>query len=161
MKTEKISKMALYICIGIILVCFVLFMTIGYDNPVGDYNEPKLTNLIMWLMYAMGLVTVIITIWSVIHGIQSNKGAAANATSGVPGGKISFFTMLLMIASLAIGAITGIGEPDFTAADGTVTTGTWVTVVDAFCISIAIMFIAAIIVVAISMTGILTKSASK
>ena len=50
MKTEKISKLVLGICIGIIVVCFGLFLTIGYDNPVGDYNEPQLTDVIMWLM---------------------------------------------------------------------------------------------------------------
>ena len=55
MKVEKVSKMALYICVGIILVCFALFLTIGYDNPVGEYNEPMLTDVIMWLMYALAL----------------------------------------------------------------------------------------------------------
>lgn len=161
MKIEKISKMALYICIGIILVCFALFLTIGYDNPVGDNNEPLLTDVLMWLMYAMVITTAALTVWSVVRSIQSNKGNDPAATTGVPGGKITLFTILLLVASLAIGVVFGLGETEFTASDGTVTTAGWVTVVDAFCVSIGILTVAAAAAVVVSMTGILTKSASK
>ena len=161
MKIEKISKMALYICIGIIVVCFALFMTIGYNNPVGDTNEPLLTDVVMWLMYLMIIATAILTIWGVICGIRSNKGNDPAASTGVPGGKITLFTIILLIASLVIRVVLGLGEPDFTASDGTVTTGGWVTVVDAFCVSIGILIVAAAIAVAVSMTGVLAKSASK
>ncbi|MBQ1634808.1 MAG: hypothetical protein II050_08985 [Bacteroidaceae bacterium] len=153
--------MALYICIGIIVVCFALFMTIGYNNPVGDTNEPLLTDVVMWLMYLMIIATAILTIWGVICGIRSNKGNDPAASTGVPGGKITLFTIILLIASLAVGVVLGLGEPDFTASDGTVTTGGWVTVVDAFCVSIGILIVAAAIAVAVSMTGVLAKSASK
>lgn len=161
MKIEKISKMALYICIGIILVCFGAFLTIGYDNSMGDYNEPKLTDLIMWLMYILVAVTAAMTVWSVVRGIQSNKGNDSSATTGVPGGKITMFTVCLLVVSLVVGYVLGLGETDFTASDGTVTTGGWVTMVDAFCVSIGILLVAAAIAVGVSMTGILTKSASK
>ena len=146
MKIEKISKMALYICIGVILVCFALFLTIGYDNPVGDYNEPKLRSGI---------------IWSAIKSLQNSKGVNHAAIRGVPGGKIAICTLLLLVASLVIGIVFGLGEPDFTASDGTVTTGPWVTVVDMFCVSIGIMFVAAIVAVGVSMTGLVSKTASK
>ena len=144
MKIEKISKTALYICIGVILVCFALFLTIGYDNPVGDYNEPKLTDLIMWLMYIMAIVTALLICWSAVKSLQNSKGVNHAAIRGVPGGIVS-----------------GLGEPDFTASDGTVTTGAWVTVVDMFCVSIGIMFVAAILAVGVSMTGLVSKTASK
>ena len=161
MKIEKISKMALYICIGIILVSFAAFLTIGYDNPVGDYNEPKLTDLIMWLMYIMAIVTAVLIIWSAIKSLQNSKGVNHAAIRGVPGGKIAICTLLLLVASLVIGIVFGLGEPDFTASDGTVTTGPWVTVVDMFCVSIGIMFVAAIVAVGVSMTGLVSKTASK
>ena len=161
MKIEKISKMALYICIGIILVSFAAFLTIGYDNPVGDNNEPLLTDVIMWLMYALVIATAGLTIWSGIRGMMSSKGSDPAASTGVPGGKVSLITWGLFIASLVIGLVLGLGESDFTAADGTVTTGGWVTVVDAFCVSIGILIVAATIAVIVSMTGILTHSAIK
>ena len=161
MKIEKISKMALYICVGIILVCFGAFLTIGYDNPMGDYNEPLLTDVIMWLMYLLIAATAILTVWSVVRSIQSNKGKDSGATTGVPGGKITAFTVVLLVVSLVVGVLLGLGETDFTASDGTITTAGWVTVVDAFCVSIGILLVAAAAAVGVSMTGILTKSASK
>ena len=161
MKIEKISKMALYICVGIILVCFGAFLTIGYDNPMGDYNEPLLTDVIMWLMYLLIAATAILTVWSVVRSMQSNKGNDSGATTGVPGGKITAFTVVLLIVSLVVGVLLGLGETDFTASDGTITTAGWVTVVDAFCVSIGILLVAAAAAVGVSMTGILTKSSSK
>ena len=161
MKIEKISKMALYVCVGIILLCFALFLTIGYDNPVGDYNEPRLTNIIMWLMYIMAFVTAVLVIWSVIRGIQNAKGTDSASTTGVPGRKIAIMTLCLLVLSFVIGIVCGLGAEDYTAADGTVTTAGWVTVVDAFCISIAIMFLAAAAAVGVSMSGIMAKGAAK
>ena len=161
MKIQVISERVLALCIAIIVVCFGAFLTIGYDNPVGDYNEPQLTELIMWLMYLLVVVTAGLTVWSVIKSARSNKGNDSAAATGVPGGKITMFTILLLIVSLAVGLVTGLDEVPFTAADGTVTTAGWVTVVDMFIGSIYILTIAAVLAVAISMSGILTKSASK
>lgn len=161
MKIEKISSRVLLVCVAVIIVCFGAFMTIGYDNLVGDYNEPMLTDVIMWLMYVLVAVTAALTIWSLIRSAQANKGNDPAATTGVPGGKITLFTAGLTIASLVVGWVCGLGETDFTTTSGSVTTAGWVTVVDVFMVSMGILFLAAAIAVAISMTGIATKSASK
>ena len=161
MKIEKISKMALSICVGVILVCFALFFGVGYDNPTGDYNEPVMTDVLMWLMYIMVVVTAILTLWSIIRISQSNKGIDSSLSTGVPSGKITLFTIVLLFGSLIVGVIFGWGETDFTAVDGTVTSAGWVTVVDAFCVSIGILMLVAIATVGVSMSGFLTKSASK
>lgn len=161
MKIEKISSRVLGACVVLIIVCFAAFFCIGYDNPVGNNNEPILTDVIMWLMYALTAVTAVLTVWSLVRSSQSNKGNDPAATTGVPGGKITLFTTFLTIASLAIGWVCGLGETEFTASDGTVTSAGWVTVVDMFCISMGILFLSAAIAVAVSMTGILTKSANK
>ena len=161
MKIEKISNRVLLACVALIVVCFAAFFCIGYDNPVGDNNEPKLTNIIMWLMYALILVTAGLVVWSAIRGMQNTKGVDPAAITGVPAGKITLFTAGLTIVSLILGWICGIGEKEFTASDGTVTSAGWVTVVDVFMVSMGILLIAAAIAVAVSMTGIFTKSASK
>ena len=161
MKIEKISSRVLLCCVILIVVCFGAFMTIGYDNPVGDNNEPLLTDVIMWLMYLLVVATAALTVWSVVRGAQSGKGNDPAATTGGPGGKITMYTVCLTVVSFIIGWVLGLGETDFTASDGTVTTGGWVTVVDIFCVSMGILFVAAAIAVIISMTGILTKNASK
>ncbi|MBR4130475.1 MAG: hypothetical protein IKU02_06070 [Bacteroidaceae bacterium] len=161
MKIEKISNRVLLACVALIVVCFAAFFCIGYDNPVGDNNEPKLTNIIMWLMYALILVTAGLVVWSAIRGMQNSKGVDPAAITGVPAGKITLFTAGLTIVSLILGWICGIGEKEFTASDGTVTSAGWVTVVDVFMVSMGILLVAAAIAVAVSMTGIFTKSASK
>ena len=161
MKIEKISNRVLLACVALIVVCFAAFFCIGYDNPVGDNNEPKLTNIIMWLMYALILVTAGLVVWSAIRGMQNTKGVDPAAITGVPAGKITLFTAGLTIVSLILGWICGIGEKEFTASDGTVTSAGWVTVVDVFMVSMGILLVATAIAVAVSMTGIFTKSASK
>ena len=161
MKIEKISSRVLLACVILIVVCFAAFFCIGYNNPIGDNNEPMLTNVIMWLMYLLIAVTAALTIWSLIRGLQNNKGNDPAATTGVPGGKITMFTAGLTIVSLVAGWICGLGEKEFTASDGTVTSAGWVTVVDVFLVSMGILLVAAAIAVAVSMTGIVTKSASK
>ncbi|MCR4921687.1 MAG: hypothetical protein K5945_08290 [Bacteroidaceae bacterium] len=161
MKIEKISSRVLMCCVILIVVCFAAFLLIGYNNPVGDNNEPLLTDVIMWLMYLLILVTAGLTVWSAVRGIQNSKGNDPAATTGVPGGKITLFTAGLTIASLVLGWIMGIGEKEFTASDGTVTSAGWVTVVDVFMVSMGVLLVAAAIAVAVSMTGIVTKNASK
>jgi hypothetical protein len=161
MKIEKISSRVLLVCIILILVSFGAFLTIGYDNMVGDHNQPILTDVILCLMYGLTIVTAGLVVWSVVQSAQNSKGSDSSATTGVPGGKIALFTICLTIVSFIVGWVLGLGETNFTASDGSVTTAGWVTVVDMFCTSIAILFVAAAIAVVVSMTGILTKSASK
>ena len=161
MKIEKISSRVLLACVVVIVICFGAFMTIGYDNPVGDNNEPMLTDVIMWLMYLLIAATAALTVWSAIRSAQNSKGNDPAATTGVPGGKITLFTAGLTIVSLVLGWVTGLGSTEFTASDGTVTSAGWVTVVNVFMVSMGVLLVAAAIAVVVSMTGILTKNASK
>ena len=85
MKIEKISSRVLMACVALIVVCFAAFLLIGYDNPVGDYNQPLLTDVIMWLMYTLVVATAGLTVWSLVRGIQNSKGSDPAATTGVPG----------------------------------------------------------------------------
>jgi hypothetical protein len=161
MKIEKISSRVLLACVTLIVVCFAAFLLIGYDNPVGDNNEPMLTDVIMWLMYLLIAATAVLTVWSAVRSAQNSKGNDPAATTGVPGGKITLFTAGLTIVSLVLGWVTGLGSTEFTASDGTVTSAGWVTVVNVFMVSMGILLVAAAIAVVVSMTGILTKNASK
>jgi hypothetical protein len=112
-------------------------------------------------MYGIVVLTTVLTVWAVVKGILSNKGNDSAATTGVPGSKITVFTWGLFVVSLVVGYVLGIGEADFTAADGTVTAANMVTITEMFLWSIYILTIAAIAAVGVSMSGILTKNASK
>ena len=160
-KTEKLSRTVLNVCIAIILVVFAFFFLYGYDNPMGDYNEPKCTEAVIYLMYVLIGVTAVLAVWSAIKSIKDGMGASGENLSGVPGGKISFISVVLLVGSLAVGLLTNLNEPDFTAADGNVTSGAMVSVVDMFIISIYILMAVAAIAVVVNMSGIVEKSAQK
>ena len=162
MKTQLISKYVMLGVIAVSAIVFLLFFFVGWDNEyVGDFVAPQFTSLLLFLMYACVLLTAGLTVWSVVKTAQSNKGVDSASYTGVPGGKIVMFTCCITIVSLVIGAVLGIGEEDFRAADGTVTTGGWVTVVDMFIWSMYILTLVAICAICVTMSGYLTKSATK
>lgn len=156
-KTEKLSKNVLLACSVIIIIFFGLFFGVGYDNPVGDYNEPQFTEALIFLMYGLIGIATVLAVWSVIKSIVENMGGSGENLSGVPGGKISAISFGIMLISLVVGYVSGIGETDFTAADGTVTSASMVTISDMFIISIYILMLITTLCVAFNMTGIMKK----
>lgn len=162
MKIQNISKYVMLGVIGVSTIVFLLFFFVGWDDEyVGDFVAPLFTSALLFLMYACVLLTTGLTIWSVVKGAQGSKGVDSASYTGVPGGKVIMFTAIATVVSMVIGLVLGIGEEDFTAADGTVTTGGWVMVVDMFIWSMYILTLVAIGAIALTMTGYLTKSATK
>lgn len=161
MKIQQISKTALLVVVAISLVVFGVFFGFWGDEKYGDYDAPTFTGLLLGLIYALVSVTALMIVGSVVKSSISNKGTDFAAIKGVPSSKVTIGTWALFVVSLVIGYALGLGEPDFTAADGTVTTGSMVTIVDMFMTSIAILSVALVVAVIIAMSGILTKTASK
>lgn len=161
MKVQDISKYVMYAVLAVSFVVFAIFFGFWGDEMMGEYAAPTFTSLLLFLMYGMVLLTTGLTIWSVVKGVASAKGTDSAASTGVPGSKITVSTCVLLVASMVIGYVLGIGEPDFTAADGTVTAGSMVTVVDMFIWSIYILGVVAFVAIGVSMSGLLTKTASK
>ena len=162
MKLEKISNNVLYVVCAIIVLCFLAFMFIGYDN----YDEagrvaPKLTGMLLFLQYALGFVTFILMIWSLIKGAKNSGGSDENVTKGVPGKKIILFTAVVTILAFVLGYVFNMGEEAFTTSSGVTTSAGMVTVVDAFIWSIYIMFFVAVCAVILSATGLMTKFTKK
>ena len=137
-------------------------MFIGYDN----YDEagrvaPKLTGMLLFLQYALGIVTFILMIWSVIRGAKNSGGSDEKTTKGVPGKKVILFTSVVTILAFVLGLVFNLGEDAFTTSSGVTTSGTMVTVVDAFMWSIYILFFVAVCAVVLSATGLMTKFTKK
>lgn len=161
MKIQEISKYVMLAVMAVSFVVFAMFFGFWGDEMMGEYPAPTFTSLLLFLIYGMVVLTAVLTIWAMAKGISSTKGNDPAATTGVPGSKITICTCVLFVLSLVVGYVIGIGEADFTAADGTVTPGHMVTVVDMFLWSIYILSAVAFVSVGISMTGVLTKTASK
>ncbi len=156
-KKYMVSYYVLYACFAVIIAVFACFFLWGYDNPVGDYNAPYCTEGLMWLMYGMFAVTAILAIWSIICGVRNAMGTKGENISGVPSGMVTTIAMAIMIVSLVVGWVCNMNETDFTAADGTVTSATMVTVSDMFIWSIYIMTIATTLATILNMSGIMKK----
>jgi len=162
MKLEKISNYALYAISAVIVVCFLLFWFIGTDNYDDNGNKaPMFTDLIMILMYLLGVVTFVLMIWSLVKGVQNTAGTNELETTGIPGKKITLGVCVLTVVSLVIGTLLGIGEKDFTSTSGVFTPGWQITMVDAFMWSMYILFIVSVIAVVIAASGVFTKTATK
>jgi hypothetical protein len=162
MKLEKLSNMALYSVIGIGVVCFALFFLVDYNNMDFDgvHVSPKLTDLVLILMYALFVITACLTLWSLIRGASVNSGNTGPSPTGIPGGKVALLTWGTVIVALIIGVVLGLGEEPFTTVSGKTTAASMVTVVDMWLVAIYILAIVAIIAVVVSMSGWLTKSAT-
>ena len=162
MKLEKLSNIALYSSIGVGVVCFLLFFLVDYNNMDFDgvHVSPALTDLVLILMYALFAVTACLTIWSVVRGATVNSGNTGPNPTGIPSGKVTLCTWGLVIVTLIIGVVCGLGEDAFTTVSGKTTSAGMVTVVDMWLIAIYVLAVAAIIAVVVSMSGMLTKSAT-
>ena len=161
MKIQQLSKYVLLAVLAVSAVVFAMFFGFWGDEMLGEYAAPTFTGLLLFLMYGLVLVTTGLIVWAVAKSVASSKGSDSSAATGVPGSKITVFTCILLVASFVIGYILGIGEPDFIAADGTKTSCGMVQVVDMFMCSIYILAVVAFAAIAVSMSGILTKTASK
>lgn len=64
---EKISKRVLYGMVGVIFIVFALFFFWNFDRPFTDnpdFNDPLLTDVLLFLMGAMTICTLVLAIVS-------------------------------------------------------------------------------------------------
>ncbi len=162
MKLEKISNNVLYAVCGVIVLVFLLFFMVGYNNIDEAGNvAPKLTNLLMGLMYLLGVVTFCLMIWSLVKSARNAAGSDELESTGIPGSKIVICTAVITLIAFVLGWVLNLGEEPFTTSSGVTTSATMVTMVDAFMVAIYILAIVSIIAVVVAGTGVMTKTATK
>ena len=106
----KMSYYALYVCIALILVVLGMFYFVGYNNPVGEYNEPAHTETLIYLMYAMFGICVAVTLIGAIAqfgaALRDNPKSAIKSLLGI------VLLVVVLVVSYSMGS------------DATVMTGT-------------------------------------
>ncbi len=161
MKLEKISNYVLYALSAIIVLSFVAFFLIGYDNMEGDKNAPKLTGYLLFLQYGLGVIALGLMIWSVVVNALKSSGTDERKATGVPGSKVVLFTCAITIVSMAVGAIIGFVDPGnaegFTTSSGSFTSAGMLVLVDMCMWSMYILAVVSVVAVIISATGVLKK----
>ncbi len=168
MKLEKISNNVLFAVCGLIVLAFLLFYTVGYDNIDAEISTdkvaPKMTILLMMLMYLLGAATFCLMVWSLITSARNSGGSDEATTKGVPAKRVvlltSAVTLLIFIIGFAISY--AMGEDAVIGNDGKEKASAFmVVVVDAFMVEIYALSLMSIVSVVIASTGVMTKSATK
>lgn len=105
--TERISQTILYVLVGISMLVFILFWTVGFNRPYlenTNFNDPLLTNVLIILMWVMFFAAFCITVWSISSTLKK-RGKALRRENGIPVKKISYSiiigTLILMLLTLA------------------------------------------------------------
>ena len=113
-KVEKISKITLWVLIGISLVVMALFLLIGYDTPYEEnpnFNAPELTDLLICWTYILIAATTIATIGAVIYGFVNGSNKSKHEEKGLAG-KAGLIAWGTLVASVVVGIIVGIAGKD-------------------------------------------------
>ena len=111
-KVEKISKIVLWVLIGISLVVMALFLLIGYDTPYEEnpnFNDPKLTDLLLVWTYILIAATAVATIAAVIYGFVNGSNKSKHEEKGMAG-KAGVIAWGTFVVSIIIGLIVGIAN---------------------------------------------------
>ena len=113
-KVEKISKITLWVLIGITIVVMALFLLVGYDTPYEEnpkFNDPQLTDLLIVWTYILIIATAVATIGAVIYGFVSGGNKSKNEDVGMAS-KAGLIAWGTFVVSLIIGLIAGFANKD-------------------------------------------------
>ena len=113
-KVEKISKITLWVLIGISLVVLALFLLVGYDTPYEENPKqvaPQLTDLLIIWTYILIAVTAVAAVGAVLYGFVSggNKSKHEDVGMASKAGLIAWGTFAV---SVVIGIVVGISGKD-------------------------------------------------
>lgn len=146
----KFSYYVLYVCIAAILAVLALFFMVGYNNPVGEYNSPENTNVLIGLIYIMFGVCVAVTlIGSFVQFITALRDNPKNALKSLIG--IILFAVVLIV-SYTIGS----ADPILTGT-GTYTDASWLKITDMLIYAIYFLLAVAGLGVLVNLSGIFRR----
>lgn len=147
MKTEKISKLVLLICVVIaVVVVGAFFATLSNTN---DEGEPILTEVIMWTMYLYVVVLAALTIGNLALAVTKFRDSGLIRVITYCGGSVALYFIFRVIW----------GGPE--VPEGAEYTSTDMAVADAYIWTIGLLFVAAVAVTALCASGLMMKTATK
>lgn len=147
MKTEKISKLVLLICVVIaVVVVGAFFATLSNTN---DEGEPILTEVIMWTMYLYVVVLAALTIGNLALAVTKFRDSGLIRVITYCGGSVALYFIFRVIWG---------GQE---VPEGAAYTSTDMAVADAYIWTIGLLFVAAVAVTALCASGLMMKTATK
>lgn len=147
MKTEKISKLVLLICVVIaVVVVGAFFATLSNTN---DEGEPILTEVIMWTMYLYVVVLAALTVGNLALAVTKFRDSGLIRVITYCGGSVALYFIFRVIWG---------GQE---VPEGAAYTSTDMAVADAYIWTIGLLFVAAVAVTALCASGLMMKTATK
>ena len=147
MKTEKISKLVLLICVVIaVVVVGAFFATRSNTN---DEGEPILTEVIMWTMYLYVVVLAALTIGNLALAVTKFRDSGLIRVITYCGGSVALYFIFRVIWG---------GQE---VPEGAEYTSTDMAVAYAYIWTIGLLFVAAVAVTALCASGLMMKTATK
>ena len=146
----RMSYYALYVCFALILVVLGMFYFVGYNNPVGEYNEPAHTETLIYLMYAMFGICVAVTLVGAIAqfgaALKDNPMSAVKSLLGI------VLLVVVLVVSYGMGS-----DATIMTGDGLYTDTFWLKITDMLIYSIYFLFGVAAIGTIVNLSGICKK----
>ena len=144
------SYYALYVCFALILVVLGMFYFVGYNNPVGEYNEPAHTETLIYLMYAMFGICVAVTLVGAIAqfgaALKDNPMSAVKSLLGI------VLLVVVLVVSYGMGS-----DATIMTGDGPYTDTFWLKITDMLIYSTYFLFGVAAIGTIVNLSGIFKK----
>lgn len=110
---ERLSRLVLYVLVGVAAVIFCLFYAFGYDRPYADdpkFNNPLFTDVVISLIVFLVIASFLVCAWALVVGIRRRDKAEA-VVNGVPAAKIYYGTAVLTVVVLAVSLAVGSTSP--------------------------------------------------
>lgn len=146
----RMSYYALYACIALILVVLGMFYFVGYNNPVGEYNEPAYTETLIYLMYAMFGICVAVTLIGAIAqfgaALKENPKSAIKSLLGI------VLLVIVLVVSYSVGS-----DAAVMTGTGAYTDTFWLKISDMLIYSIYFLLGVAAIGTLINLSGIFKR----
>lgn len=137
-----ISRLVLYVVLGVAAVVYGLFLLVGYSMPSDvnpSFTAPLLTPLLIGFVELMVVVAIAIAVWMGLARVRSIKSRKAGSITSVRimlG--VALGTIVLLLLSFALGSTAPI------MANGTTYTDSlWLRVADMFIYSGAVLIVVA------------------
>ena len=136
--------------INLILVVLGMFYFVGYNNPVGEYNEPAHTETLIYLMYGMFGVCVAVTLVGAIAqfgaALRDNPMSAVKSLLGI------VLLVVVLVVSYSMGS-----EATIMTGDGPYSDAFWLKITDMLIYSIYCLFGVAAVGTILNLSGIFKK----
>ena len=106
---ERGSQRVLFVIVAITAVVFAAYYLFGFNHPYADdpdFNEPRLTNVLLGLMAAVGIFAIATLVWAIVVAVRRRK-QQDQVVNRVPVALISSVVVAATVGILVIAFLIG------------------------------------------------------